>query len=248
MADKKDKPLKIALYGDSLALPRQKIVDERERYIALLEDSLRTKNLSSKIQLLDRSKGGTTIADLVDMLNHDLGYFTYPGDLAILHCGIVDCAPRPVDLKQRALISKLPGFIKYRVIHYLHKNRSRILRKGKSHVVTKPDSFENLYTSILELLLKNYRQVFVINICPTNQTIEEHSPGFTKNINLYNTIINKVLQAINNPKANLIDVHAFITDNLENIDRYVLKEDGHHITPLTHSWIAQRIVEKVELV
>lgn len=240
--------MKIALYGDSLALPRQKIVDESERYISLIEDRLRGKEYRIKVQTIDRSKGGVIINELLEMLQHDLGYFTYPGDFAILHCGIVDCAPRPVDLKQRAFISKLPGFIKYRVINYLHKNRSRILRKGRSHVVTKPDSFEKYYLNLLELLGKNYRRVYVLTICPTNQAIEEHSPGFTKNINQYNSIIKNVVHSTGDPKIKLIDVHAYISQDLEHINNYILKEDGHHITPLTHAWIAKEILEHEEQV
>jgi len=236
--------IRLALYGDSLALPRKKIVDNEERYFSLLQSWLLKNTGAPRIQTLDRSKGGVTITELFEWVNHDLGYFDFPGEIAILHCGIVDCAPRPVDLKQRAFISKLPGFIKYRIIKYLHNNRSRILSKGRSYVITKQEEFEKIFLQLIEVLSKNYQRVYILNICPTNEQTEKHSPGFTKNIDLYNTIIKRAILSKDYSNLTLVDINSYINERSDKIDSYIVKEDGHHITPLTHVWIADEIVRQ----
>jgi hypothetical protein len=235
---------KLALYADSLALPRKKIVDHRERYLTIIENWLRNDKGYSEIELKDRARGGITITDIQGLIDHDFGYYDFPGDIAILHCGIVDCAPRPIDEKMRERISKLPSFIKYRVIKYLHNNRSRILKKGRHYVKTNSSTFKEVYGEITDHLSVNYKRVYLVNICPTNTHIEAHSPGFSKNINSYNMIINELMNERAGKNISLIDVNKYITSSSEDIDTFITRDDGHHITPLTHQWIANEIITR----
>jgi len=233
---------RIALYGDSLALPRKDVVSYQERYFYIIQKHLKEQNFAEVWEVKDRAKGAIVISEIVEQYNHDNGYFDLPGDIIIIHSGVVDCAPRPINQQVRGKISKLPSMIKKIVVNYIHKNRSKILQGGKSYVRTEPDVFFKQMTDLVTDASLNYNRVYVINICPTNKQTEAHSPGFTTNIDKYNRLIAKIVEESKNSNVHLIDINKFIMERFDNIDEYVLKVDGHHITPLTNSVIADQIL------
>lgn len=237
------KIIKIALYGDSLALPRKGIVNYNERYLFLVQKWLIDNFNIEYIEIKDRAKGAATITELLSQYEHDAGYFELPGDIIIFQTGIVDCAPRPINENTRQIVSKLPLWIKNRIVNYLHNNRSKILKKGKFYVKTEKELFYTTLKTLINKATQDYKRVYLITICPTNDKTELHSPGFTKNINFYNAIIKNVFQETEKPNLFLIDINKYINERYLDIDKYVLKDDGHHITSLTHSIISNQIIE-----
>lgn len=234
---------KTALYGDSLACPRQGVVKSHERYLALVENHLRKTNNCNYFEIRDKAIGGATIKKLYNEFVEDNSYYELPGDIFILHTGIVDCAPRPVNDEVRGKINKLPNFIKKHVIKYIHNNRAKLLQKNGGFVKTDLNVFMQTFNEIIDIASNNYKKVFVINICPTLKQFEDRSPGFTKNINLYNENISNAVKNRNN--TSLVDVNTFIISNQTKIEKYIVKEDGHHIHPITHQWIAEQIISKL---
>jgi hypothetical protein len=237
---------KLALYGDSLANPRHGIVKSEERYIALIENHLRNKQKYEYFEIRDRAEGGATLSKLYNQYIEDNTYFELPGNILIIHSGIVDCAPRPINEYNRTKISKLPGFLKKTAIKYIHENRAVLLKKNGGYVKTELTKFTELMKNFINEGMNNYDCCFVINICPTNKEIEKHSPGFTNNINAYNDVIYKLIINTGSDKINLVNLNQMIKDNIEEIDKYVVKEDGHHIHAITHHWIAQEIINKLK--
>ncbi len=237
---------KLALYGDSLACPRQGIVKSHERYIALIEKHLRSKNPNTYIEIRDKAIGGATLSKLVESYNEDNTYFELPGNILIIHTGIVDCAPRPIADSTRNKIARLPNFIKKRIINYIHHHRAQLLNKNGGYVKTDVNRFSNLFSNLLNHAIQNYDSIFVINICPTTTKIENHSPGFTNNINRYNSEIPSIIKKINSNKINLVDINSYLNLNTENLEKYIVAEDGHHIHSLTHNWIANQIISKIQ--
>ncbi len=233
---------KIALYGDSLAMPRKAIVKYHERYIYLVQEWIKKNKSPEYIELKDEAKGSVTILDMLEQYEHDSGYYEFPADVLILQSGVVDCAPRPVAQETREKISKLPSFLKKMTIKYLHRNRSKILQKGNAHVRVEKEVFFNSVKQFLKRASNDYKRVYVINVCPTNKKTEEHSPGFTTNINDYNALIKKAISEIDANTIYLIDINKYINDRFEKIDDYILKEDGHHLTPLGNKIIADEII------
>ena len=193
--------------------------------------------------MIDRAKGAATVIEILKAYEHDEGYFEFPRDVVMFHFGVVDCAPRPINESKRQKISKLPSFFKKIVIRYLHNNRSKIIKKGKEYVKTEKDVFLKETSKLLEKASKDYKKVYVINISPTNTDTEVHSPGLTKNIKIYNEILKQTVNALRAKSVYLIDINKYISERFEKIDEYILKEDGHHITPLTNSVIAKMIIE-----
>lgn len=236
---------KVALYGDSLACPRHNIVDSHERYIALVENYMRKEFKPEYIEVRDRAKGGAVISELYDAYIEDNTYYKLPGDVLIIQVGIVDCAPRPIDEARRVFISKLPGLVKRSIIRYIHKRRASMIKASGGFVKTSPEKFYSILNNFVGDAIQNYLQIFVINICPTNKEIEKRSPGFGSNIDKYNGIIYNVVENLKTDKLTLIDVNQMIKDDFDNIDSFVVKQDGHHIYPKTHKWIAEAIIKKL---
>ncbi len=234
--------IKLALYADSLGCPRKGIVNSDQRYIALIENHLRTKYNQEYIEIRDKSKGGVTLPELLEQYNVDNGYYQLPGDYFILHAGIVDCAPRPIGDYLKQKISVLPGILKNRIIKYIHHNRARFINRTNGRLVrTSPTDFEKTLSNLLNHTSSNYTKTFVINVCPTNQLIETRSPGLTKNIIKYNKIIEDAIISLRSENVILIDVYNELSSS-KDLDLYIVKEDGHHIYPLTHELIANKII------
>lgn len=237
------KIFKIALYGDSLACARQNVVDTFERYIAITDIFLRNKHFNY-IELRDNAIGGATLPELFNMYMKDNSYFSLPGDILIIHSGIVDCAPRPISDGTRNKISKLPGFIKNIAIKYLHNNRRRLILKGKGYVRTDKRIFQNTLKNFLEHASLNYKKVLIINICPTTPEFEEHSPGLSDSILLYNTIISSTIKTLNYGNVEEVDIYNKIGKSKDAITKFIVEKDGHHIHPITHKLISEAIIEK----
>lgn len=234
--------IKLALYGDSLACPRIGIVESNERYIALVEKHLRKFDDSFYLELRDKSKGGATLPDLFSTYIIDNTYYNLPGDYIIIHSGIVDCAPRPINESFKKRINKLPLRVKSIVIKYIHNNRAKLIKSNKGGFVkTKLEIFEEVLRNFLAHASENYKKVFLINICPTNDKIEAHSPGLKANINIYNEKILEVFKSIKTSNIFLIDIYKEL-QSVENINNYIVEEDGHHIHPITHKLIAEKII------
>lgn len=234
--------LRVRLYGDSLALPRPGVVQSRERYIARLCSWWTRQEGVENIELIDRSRGSMTVADLWQWYEHDNGYFGEGGDVLLIQCGVVDCAPRPLPRWLRSRLGRLPSALRRRVISFLHRHRPAILRRTGGWRQISPDEFRSFSSRWLASAVQKFGRVYVFNIAPTNRQIENHSPGFTRSIRLYNEILAEVIGSLKADNLFLVDVYAVISQtNPEEIDRYILAEDGHHLTALSHELYYQQI-------
>ncbi len=233
--------IQVRIYADSLALPRLNFVEKNARYLSLLKKKWLT--LYQDIEIIERAKGGSTITDLYEVYCHDNSYFGQTADVMILHVGICDCSPRPIPGILRKIIARLPSFLKKMVIYFLHKNRAVLLKLGLSWKHTPPKLFRKILSKWISEAALNYKKIYVITIAPTNDYFEKHSPGWTKSINAYNDLIKNVIEGSNTKNINLIDIHKIIINDIKNIDSYILKEDGHHLTTTAHEIIAAKLIE-----
>lgn len=232
----------IRLYADSLGLPRPGVVTNDERYLSLFVKWYKEKH-NTEPEIVDHSRSNTTIKDLCAWFIEDNRYFGNKADVIILQEGIVDCAPRPIPRKVRNLVSKLPGFLKKRVIKFLHNNRAKLQNFGLKYFIVKPKDFAEEYKKFLNEAAKAAERIYVFNIVPTNDEIEAQSPGLKKSIDDYNKIISDVIKEMNLKNVFLIDMYEHVNSKIENLNDYVLKEDGHHITKLSHKIYSEKIIE-----
>jgi acyl-CoA thioesterase I len=231
----------VQYYADSLGLSRPGIVTLQQRYIYLFQQWLR-ENYAKEIFLIDRSRRAYTIDKCYEIFKEDEEYITDPKQILIIHEGICDCAPRPIPQSVRRFISKLPSFLKIRIISFLHKHRASLLKKGFVHYLVSKNDYERILSEWLQHAVKNFERIYLFNIAPTNPEIESHSPGFSASIEAYNLAMKKVVQSIGDPKIILIDIHSFIKSH-SSIDELITKEDGHHITARAHRLYASKLIE-----
>lgn len=230
----------VQYYSDSLGLSRPKVVSLNERYIYLFQKWLKIET-RTELFLIDRAHGGSTLIDLYEQFLHDEGYIDYKKDLLIIHAGVCDCAPRPVPPKIRKLISVAPSFFRKKIISFLHNNRKTLLKNGIVFYNSDVKKFEKTLNEWLQNALNKFKLILVLNIAPTNESIESHSPGFKKSITVFNNSIFEVVKKMQNDKVVMIDIYTLFSDSNLNIDDLILKEDGHHLTALGNEMIFDKL-------
>ncbi|MGY4383086.1 hypothetical protein ACVWYN_000105 [Pedobacter sp. UYP24] len=232
----------IQFYADSLGLPRPKIVKASETYIQIFTNWLRTKN-EEQIYLYDRAKGGSVITQLFNIYKEDNTYIEEKKDILIIHEGICDCAPRPISPLLRKIIWKLPSFLKNKTIHYIHKNRAKLLSKGNIYYHTSEEEYNKILLNWLSDAIITFEKVILFTIAPTNQKTEVHSPGLSSAINSYNNVIKQAVSQIGSHKISLIDTFSVINSDKNLIDKYITELDGHHLTKEGHRFYANKLIE-----
>lgn len=233
----------IRVYGDSLSLPR---IFEGVAFDATYPEQI-TRALETQMNrsfyLYNRSRFDANIKGVYSDFYRDSLNFGIPGGrILIIQCGVCDCAPRPIPPLVRRFIGKLPLRLKKSIVTFIHNNRSKIQRICFWRTTSILD-FESTYFKLLEEGNKSFQSVYVINIPPTNSNTEDQSPGFSASILAYNSAIFEVIKRLGASNIYLIDVFSKIK-NSNNIDHFIVKADGHHITKAGHDLYAQLILEK----
>ncbi|MHB8109780.1 MAG: SGNH/GDSL hydrolase family protein [Syntrophorhabdaceae bacterium] len=228
----------IRIYGDSLAMPRE--FDGIPFYLTYPE--LVKRDCAKDTCLFNRSRGGATVKSLWYDYQQDQSYFSTKGDLLIIQCGIVDCAPRPIPTGLSRFLMKMPKRVQGHVRDFLHKHRPQMLSAGFSFRHLMPDEFTHALFWWLAGAQRDFKKVCVINIAPTNEQTEKHSPGLSESISQYNRIIETEINKARWHNVRLIDVHSAIS---RDIPKYINEKDGHHITVEGHELYARLINEAI---
>lgn len=200
--------MRVLFLTDSLSLPREadgEVVKYDETYISLLRKEF------PKLVIVDCAIGGATIWDL---FKQSFYYKFFEPDLVVLHCGIVDCAPRAFKAVEQKVLNKLG---------LKPKGLTRFLRQHRGLRLTPQSKFEKL-----ALRLKNqFKEVpmYSIGILPASPEYEKKVPGIEQSIVRYNQILKK--------QFHFIDNSDFPSEGIFS--------DYHHLNKHGHSVIANRI-------
>ena len=149
-------------------------------------------------------------------------------DVAILHFGINDCAPRVFKKDSRPIIYnsifKALTFNIFAKVVFRFRYQLTRLRKL---VYTKPQDFISNLKSMKKTILEFApdAKVFIVNIAKTTQFNNARSFGFNVNIDQYNTALEKEFN------IQLININS---DTPEK----VLIKDGIHLTKPAHQKLA----------
>lgn len=220
-----------------------------ETYAERLRDWVQQRMPDHDVHLYNRSQGGFTIGQLFHEYTMDSGYFgSSSGDICIIQCGVVDCAPRPVDQSTRRAIRLLPAPLRNAVIGFLHNHRSSIQRyNGQTYRRTEPEAFGEIYRKWLTHAIQAFSRVYALNIRPISDRLAHHSFGFRPSIELYNSIIADVVSSVHAHNLFLIDVYRNIRETpLEGgkyTDLEVGGDDGYHITRAGHELYLGLIIQ-----
>lgn len=177
--------MKILCIGDSLGLPRSGCNYE-ETWLHLL------RNRYPQHIVIDHCEGGRLIDNALSAYN---GYYKFYGaDIIILQLGICDCAPRYVNEKKAINRMIKKAFVSLGLTElYWRIVKSHVRRPNC--VDTQPEVFKNMYGKLIDNILTEGGYIIIVKIGHGAQSVTNSSPYFNTNVDRYNSIIDKLVEA-----------------------------------------------------
>jgi len=222
--------MKITILADSLGLPREDVGKEDffgVTYTYLLDKSLRERFGAGAPLVIERGMRRRTIEYVIDDWNEEVEL--KKPDILIVHVGVVDCAPRVFLRREHAFVEGLRfNWLRERILKLAHDHRRRIVEARKRVYVPVP-RFERLVEEVVRRAERDHvRLLLFINIISPPDSVEERSPGFQKNVEIYNQVLSKQTK---HPHIRLLDLNRIIqteggTAEL-TVDGIHLNERGH---------------------
>lgn len=191
---------RLLILSDSLGLPRKDNLEE------VSYEQTWPYLLKAHFEVVHLGIGGATLDFLVEKSFY---YKNTKPSKIILQAGIVDCAPRTLSRREKALVENIP--FAGRLFFPVLKKYATFIRSKRNVTLTTKDCFRENLT-----LLKNYFPgvpIFCLGILPASKMYEISLPGISSNIDLYNSILkdkmgeNFVSLAEIGPEGVLIDQH-----------------------------------------
>jgi len=232
--------MKIVVMADSLAMAREgeSNVAYETTYPYLLDQWLRQRFGSQAPLVSERGMRRRTIEyvldewyELVDLRKTDV---------VVVHVGIVDCAPRVFLRRERQFVENLrPGFLRRSILDYVHRHRRAVVNMRKK-VYVPPERFNALVGQVMaKAKASELRSLVIVNIITPPAEMDERSPGFIRNVGIYNEILRTHAEANG---AHLIDIDRLIKE-AGGVEQ--LTVDGIHINEAGHKMLAQEIEKHV---
>ena len=224
--------MKITVLADSLGLPRDDVGDTDffgVTYTYLLDKSLRQRFGADAPFVIERGMRRRTIEYVLDEWNEEVEL--KKPDILIIHVGVVDCAPRVFLRREHSFVAGLRfGWLRDRILKLAHDHRRRIVQTRRKVYVPLP-RFERLVNEVVERAERDQiRLLLFINIISPPDVVEERSPGFQKNVELYNQVLSNQAR---HPHVKVIDLNSIVhseggTSSL-TVDGIHLNERGHQL-------------------
>jgi acyl-CoA thioesterase I len=225
--------MKIVILADSLVMPRYKEIPYDVTYGYLLDHSLKKIYRENAPMVMEHGMRARTILDVArDWF--ELVTLKSP-EIVILHIGIADCAPRLLLQKEHEFVDRIrPIKLRNKFLDYLSENRRRLITLFPNRVYVPFAIFKERFNKIIKLAETNgVKRLIVINILRPTDELEFKSPGFKKNVDLYNAFLYQ--SSIDRPMISFVDLDKVIT---ENGGVEALTTDGIHINPQGHALLA----------
>lgn len=210
---------KVLVLADSLALPRKEKDD-----VVLYEETwpyLLQKN-HPNLHVINWGRRSRTSLTTLSEFNEVV---LINPDTIFIQVGVVDGAPRIFTLFEKAILKRLPTSIRKKIISSRKRKRNEITGKNPlKKVDVSPDKFEEYLTQFIKKVKSSNPKVTIslVPIVADYEAMETKSKGFTHNINIYNSVIEKVAE---NTQILLANIEAFKQNNKQQ----AFCSDGYHI-------------------
>ncbi len=219
--------LRVVILADSLCLPRDETqgdIPYEATYPALLDSQLRAALGRDAPAIIEKGERGQTIEGVCEDWNEHVTL--KKPDMVVVHVGRVDCLPRVFLPRQRAVVKAIrPLWVRERILSFARRNRRRIILARPNRVYTPLERWRRGVRRIVELGRQaNLRSLTFITIISPPDRIERGSPGFRRNVELYNRVLREASAA---PGVHLVDVDAIIRQLGGSGE---LTVDGTHLT------------------
>ena len=230
--------LNLYVYSDSLAFRRAgQSQDLSFTYPFVLKELLQAK-LGIRANMVLRGGGGSTITDIRGLVVRDSGYFggaQTAMNIAIIQCGIVDCAPLPITYALAPLLRALP-LVGPKILAALVRHRSGIQARW-SYTRTSRRRFARDYATIVRTCHACFIRPIAVGLPLPTLAIERRSPGFRRRVVACNDLIRDVLP------EQFCDVEQSLTESLRES---LLLDDGHHLTEAGHRLYADALLAQIQ--
>ena len=230
--------MKIVILADSLALarpPSEGDIPYEATYPYLLDLSLRRQWGANAPLIIERGMRRRTIEYVLDDWLEMVELRT--ADVVVIHVGIVDCAPRVFLRREANMVARVrPARLRNFIFDYVHRNRRRIV-EFRRRVYVPVDRFTRLLNEVIERArAAGVRSLIFVNIITPPDELEERSPGFQRNVQIYNGILAEA--AARESWVHVIDLNSLIEN--EGGARELLV-DGIHINREGHKILAREL-------
>ena len=222
--------------ADSLAMAREgeTNIPFEATYPYLLDQWLRQRFQAAAPMVIERGMRRRTIEYVLDEWYElvDLRQ----AEVVIVHVGIVDCAPRVFLRRERQFVENLrPVFLRESILNNVHRHRRAIVNVRKK-VYVPADRFNRLVGQVIERAKQSkLRSLVMVNIVTPPAEMDERSPGFIKNVGVYNEILKSYA---NGEGIHLIDLDRMIKE-AGGVEQ--LTVDGIHINETGHIILAKEL-------
>jgi acyl-CoA thioesterase I len=235
--------MKISILADSLALPRCKEwyneksdVPYEHTYPYTLDRSLKEIYGERSPIIMERGMRARTIVD-VGSDWWEMVQLRSP-EVVIVHVGVVDCAPRLLLQKEHDFVDKIrPIKLRDKILDVLSKNRRKLITLFPNRVYVPFATFEERVHELVRLAeTDGVKRLILVNIIKPTEALEFRSPGFRKNVDLYNSCLYK--SSVGKASVSFVDLDKIIADHG---GAEVLTTDGIHINSQGHALLADRL-------
>lgn len=234
----------IVIIGDSLGAPRPWVGVYFKRTYAFQLDAL----LNNDYFVANYAVGGNTSSKCVkesflrtNIKNSDISF-------AIIQLGIVDCAPRLLSNFDRILggLSSRNRFFEPLFKNYVKiKSRHRYwFTKNFPKTLVPLHVFRSNYRRLIDEVISTnpVKKIFLIEVAYPGVSLIEKSFNIVGNINAYNNVLHQI--ALENP--DIIEIIR-IYEKTKIESSWIAADDGHHILPEAHDWIAIQLYDRIKL-
>lgn len=234
--------LKIAIVADSLALPRPAeagLVRYEETYPVLLRRMLSSVVSDREILIAECGQRFRTMSSVLQDWTEIVDY--RQPHFAVVHVGIVDCAPRIFSASERTKLERLrPALLRRIVLSAIRRLRPLLISVRKQRVYTSLPDFEAACRAVLKRADQSgVRNVIMVNILQPTAELESRSPGYIANYETYNALLRKVC---GDHGTSLLDYDRLVQQAGGTATMTV---DGMHPNPAGHHLLAQAICETI---
>jgi len=232
----------VIIVGDSLGAPRPwEGVDLQSTYAFLLGRKLGGGSFVANYSASDNSTARSIKEAFLRTYVRAAS-----ADYAVVHLGIVDCAPRLLSSFERAI-----GFVANRVAPFRPLFRAYVKLKSRyrydltrlfPRTLVPKEQFESNYRKLLSEIVEHnpVDKIFLINIAFPGAVLTERSYNILRNIEEYNAIISSFRSEFPG-KIEIVDIFSRTAEQRD----WITPDDGHHIFAPAHAWIADCISDTI---
>lgn len=230
--------LNLYVYSDSLAFRRKQQSQDLQFLYPFVLKGLIESRLGIRTNLVMRGNGGALVRTVHATLLRDTGFFGFSAEtinIAVLQCGVVDCAPQPFTYALAPMIRSVP-IVGEKILAFLGEHR-RTLQSFWSYRAVSKRRFVRHYANLLRTCRVAALEPIAVGMPLPTLGIEQRSPGFRQSVAAYNPLIQQSLP------DRFCDIEAEISEADRDL---LLLDDGHHLTEAGHQLYAESIYRHVE--